>query len=200
MIKLSDFGSDDLAYLSIPNTPPTVGIVMVPDAYGLDDFTKLEADRLAGQGYLVLAVDIYNGHITTDAGNLSNLISNLSAAPIMKTVETGIRFFHESPKFRVDHVVTMGWGTGANYVFQTAREEKNIDGAITFYGPVETEPGLVGKFAAPLCALYPENDPVITRDKVETFQHLMKASGNDFEAWYIAAPSARGRVPSFKVL
>jgi carboxymethylenebutenolidase len=61
MITLSDFGAEDLAYLAIPTTPPTLGIVLVPDAYGLDDFTKAEADRLAGMGYLVLAVDIYNG-------------------------------------------------------------------------------------------------------------------------------------------
>ena len=189
LIRLSDFGSDDLAYLAVPNTAPTVGIVMVPDAYGLDAFTKSEADRLAGQGYIVLAVDIYNGHLTTDPGNLSNMIANLSVEPIMKTIDTGIRFFHESPKFHVDHIVTMGWGTGATYVFQTAREDKTIDGAITFYGPIETDQAQVGKFVAPLCALYPQDDPVITRDKVQDFQHMMKVSGNDFEAWFIAAPS-----------
>ena len=61
MITLSDFGAEDLAYLAIPATPPTLAIVLVPDAYGLDDFTKAEADRLAAQGYLVAAVDIYNG-------------------------------------------------------------------------------------------------------------------------------------------
>jgi carboxymethylenebutenolidase len=62
MITLSDFGAEDLGYLSIPATPPQMGLVLVPDAFGLDDFTKSEADRLAGEGYLVLAVDIYNGH------------------------------------------------------------------------------------------------------------------------------------------
>jgi carboxymethylenebutenolidase len=189
LIRLADFGSDDLAYLAIPNTPPTLGIVLVPDSYGLDDFTKLEADRLASEGYLVLAVDIYNGHLTTDPGDLANLTANLNAAIVMKTVDSGIRFFHESPRFRVDHVVLMGWGTGATYVFQTARESKNFDGAITFYGPLETIPEHVGKFYVPLCAVYPEKDPIATHENVETFQRLMKENGNDFEAWFIAAGS-----------
>src|SRR5271156_3657364 len=144
MITLSDFGAEDLAYLAIPVTPPTLAIVLVPDAYGLDDFTKAEADRLAALGYLVLAVDIYNGKLTTDPGDLANLIANLNAATVMKTVDAGIRFFHESPKFRADHVVAMGWGVGATYVFQAARENKTLDGAITFYGPVETQPERVG--------------------------------------------------------
>ena len=187
MVTLSDFGAEDLAYLSVPSTPPTLGVVLVPDAFGLDDFTRAEADRLAARGYIVLAVDIYNGHLTTDPGDLANLTANLNAESVMKTLDAGIRLFHESPKFRVDHVVAMGWGTGATYVFQAARENKMLDGAITFYGPVETVPERVGKFVVPLCAVYPENDVVATHENVETFQNLMKTAGNDFEAWFIAA-------------
>ena len=189
MITLSDFGAEDLAYLAIPATPPTLGIVLVPDAYGLDAFTKSEADRLAAMGYLVIAVDIYNGTHTTDPGDLANLTANLNAATVMKTLTAGIRFFHESPKFRVDHVVAMGWGVGATYVFQAARENKTLNGAITFYGPVETRDQMIGKFDAPLCAVYPENDPVATHDNVLAFLQLMKAAGNDCEAWFIAAGS-----------
>ncbi len=96
-------------------------------------------------------------------------------------------FFHESPKFRVDHVVAMGWGTGATYVFQAARENKTLDGAITFYGPIETRDHVIGKFGAPLCAVYPENDPVATHSDVLAFQQRMKEAGNDCEAWFIAA-------------
>jgi carboxymethylenebutenolidase len=186
-ITLSDFGAEDLAYLSIPATRPTLGIVLVPDAYGLDDFTKAEADRLAQEGYLVVAIDIYNGSQTSDPGEQANLVANLNADVVMKTVDAGIRFFHESPKFRVDHVVAMGWGAGATYVFQAARENKTLDGAITFYGPVETGDSKIGKFCAPLCAVYPENDSVATHENVEAFQHAMKDAGNDFEAWFIAA-------------
>lgn len=188
-ITLSDFGAEDLAYLCVPTTPPTLGIVLVPDVYGLDSFTKAEADRLAAMGYLVLAVDIYNGHTTTDPGDMASITANMNAESAMKTLDSGFRFFRESPKFKVDHIVAMGWGTGANYVFQAAREDKLLDGAITFYGPVETQSTRVGKFVAPLCSLYPEKDAVATHDNVMTFENLMKAAGNDFSAWFIAAGS-----------
>jgi carboxymethylenebutenolidase len=187
MITLSDFGAEDLAYLAVPSVPPSVGIVLVPDAYGLDDFTKREADRLATLGYLVIAVDIYNGRQTTDPGDLANLIANLNSETVLKTVDAGVRFFHDSPKFHCDHVIAMGWGTGATYVFQEARENKALDGAITFYGPIVGRDHVVGKFSAALCAVYPQNDPVITHDNVLAFQQAMKAAGNDFDAWFIAA-------------
>jgi carboxymethylenebutenolidase len=189
MITLSDFGAEDLAYLAIPSTPPTLAVVLVPDAYGLDDFTKAQADWLAEQGYLVAAVDIYNGRKTTDAGDLANLVANLNAATIMKTIDAGVRFFHESPKFKVGHVVAMGWGVGARYVFQAARENKGLDGAITFYGPIETADHPVGKFNAALCGVYPTNDPVTPRDSVLAFLQAMKTAGNDCEGWFIAAGS-----------
>ncbi len=188
MITLSDFGAEDLGYLAIPASPPTMGIVLVPDAYGLDDFTKGEADRLAAQGYLVLAVDIYNGKQTTDPGELANLIANLSADSVMKTIDSGVKFFHESPKFRTDHVVVMGWGTGATYVFQTVRDTRSvIDGAITFYGPVLTADQELGKFYAPLCAIYSDREASTTHDIVLNFQQRMKAAGNDCECWFMAA-------------
>jgi carboxymethylenebutenolidase len=159
----------------------------VPDAYGLDDFTKAEADRLAAEGYLTLAVDIYNGHLTTDPGDLANLTANLNTATVMKTVDAGVRFFHESPRFHADHVVVMGWGTGATFVFQDARENKAIDGAVMFYGPIETDENAIGKFTAPLCAVYPEGDPITPHESIQTFQHRMKDAGNDCEAWFIDA-------------
>jgi carboxymethylenebutenolidase len=187
MITLSDFGAEDLAYLAVPVTPPTVGIVLVPDAFGLDDFTKAEANRLASLGYLVVAVDIYNGRQTTDPGDLANLVANLNTEGIMKTVDSGLRLFHESPKFRVDHVIAMGWGTGASFVFQAARENRLLDGAITFYGPIVTHDHVLGKFVAPICALFPMNDAVASHDAVLDFQQRMKAAGNDYEAWFIAA-------------
>jgi carboxymethylenebutenolidase len=188
LITLSDFGAEDLAYLAIPTTPPSMGIVLVPDAYGLDDFTRAEADRLATQGYLALAVDIYNGKQTTDPGDLANLIQNLSSDSVMKTIDSGVKLFRESAKFHTDHVIVMGWGTGATYVFQGIQESTtSIDGAIMFYGPCPTAEHELGKFYAPLCAVYSDRDPSSTHDAVLSFQRRMKAAGNDCECWFMAA-------------
>jgi carboxymethylenebutenolidase len=186
-ITLSDFGAEDLGYLAVPVTPPTVGVVLVPDAYGLDNFTKKQAERLAADGYLAVAVDIYNGKNLTDPGQIANMVANLDGPTVLKTVDAGVRLFHESPKFRVDHVVVIGWGIGANYAWQAAHDEEGPDGAILFYGPVQS--GKMEKCPVPVCALYSDRDPAVTRDQVLDFQHAMHDAGNDFSAWFIAAQS-----------
>jgi carboxymethylenebutenolidase len=184
-ITLSDFGAEDLGYLAVPNTAPAVGVVLVPDSFGLDDFTKKEVERLAAEGYLAVAVDIYNGKQPTDPGQIANMVQNLDDATVMKTVDAGVRLFHESPKFHVDHVVMVGWGTGANYVWQAAFDKNAPDGAILFCGPVQN--GAVTKCPIPVCALYSDRDPNVTRDQVLNFQHALRDAGSDFTAWFIAA-------------
>jgi carboxymethylenebutenolidase len=186
-VTLSDFGAEDLGYLCVPNTPPTVGVVLIPDAYGLDDFTKHEAERLAADGFLAVAVDIYNGKTTNDPGQIANMVENLDNASVMKTVTAGVRLFHESPKFRVDHVVMVGWGTGANYVWEAAQQTAGLNGAILFYGPMQS--GTVTKCPIPVSAFYSDRDPAVTRAGVLDFQHALRDAGSDFTAWFIAAGS-----------
>jgi carboxymethylenebutenolidase len=48
-------------YLARPNgTGPWPGVVLIHEAWGLDDQMRKHADRLAGMGYLTLAPDLYS--------------------------------------------------------------------------------------------------------------------------------------------
>lgn len=55
-------GSPSLkGYLAVPaGGGPFPGVVMIHEAFGLDDQTRRHADRLAKAGYLTLAVDLYS--------------------------------------------------------------------------------------------------------------------------------------------
>ncbi|MEV7662972.1 dienelactone hydrolase family protein [Paenarthrobacter sp. NPDC089316] len=48
-------------YLAVPNgAGPFPGVVMIHEAFGLDDVMRRNADRMAAAGYLTLAVDLYS--------------------------------------------------------------------------------------------------------------------------------------------
>jgi len=66
-------------YLAEPETEKPVGaLLLVPEWWGLGPSIKGEADRLAGQGYKVLVIDLYGGQLAA---------TRQEAARLMATVE-----------------------------------------------------------------------------------------------------------------
>jgi hypothetical protein len=55
-IKLTDLAADRAE----PETGPWPGVVMIDEIFGLDDVMHGRADRIAGLGYLTLAVDLFS--------------------------------------------------------------------------------------------------------------------------------------------
>src|SRR5277367_525178 len=58
-------------------TPAKAGrygaIVVAPEWWGLTDWVKEQTRKLAAEGYVVLAVDFYDGKVTSDATEASDL-------------------------------------------------------------------------------------------------------------------------------
>jgi carboxymethylenebutenolidase len=79
-IDLTDLAADRAgsqplrSYLSSPpGTGPWPGVVMIHEIFGLDDVMRGHADRLAGLGYLTLAVDLFSA-----GGTARCLVSTMS--------------------------------------------------------------------------------------------------------------------------
>jgi carboxymethylenebutenolidase len=80
-IDLSDLAADRdgsqplRGYLaSPPGTGPWPGVVMIHEIFGLDEVMRGHADRLAGLGYLTLAVDLFSA-----GGTARCLVSTMTA-------------------------------------------------------------------------------------------------------------------------
>jgi len=66
-VSLKADGGEAKAYVTKPRAKPRGAILPAPRVVGLNDWVKSMADRLAGEGYLALAVDLYKGKVTADA-------------------------------------------------------------------------------------------------------------------------------------
>ena len=49
----------EIGYLALPASTPAPGVVMIHDVWGLSDHTRELAQRLAREGFSVLALDLY---------------------------------------------------------------------------------------------------------------------------------------------
>ena len=76
----TDGGSTVHAALAVPATTPAAAVMLVHEWWGLNDQIKSVAADLAGQGYLALAIDLYQGKVTADPGQARKLMGGVDPA------------------------------------------------------------------------------------------------------------------------
>ena len=133
--KFEHNGSTFNGYLASPATPNGKGILFFHAWWGLNDFIRQTCDALAGEGYLVLAPDYYNGKVgttieeaealteTVDWGNADTLIA--TAAGYLAAQLPG-----ETPKMG-----TIGISLGGVFTVNAAiAYSRWIKAAVIYYG------------------------------------------------------------------
>src|SRR6266446_8240112 len=62
------------AYVARPKGKPQGALLVLHEWWGLNDWVKHNADLLAAQGHLALAVDLYKGKVATDPQQAQELM------------------------------------------------------------------------------------------------------------------------------
>ncbi len=65
-------------------------IVVIHEWWGLNDWVKEQAEKLAEQGYVALAVDLYRGKTPTDAAEAHELIRALTQDGTIKDLKAAL--------------------------------------------------------------------------------------------------------------
>jgi carboxymethylenebutenolidase len=146
-------------YLARPSADgPWPGVVVIHEAFGLNDVVRRQADHLAGAGYLALALDLY-----TDGGAARCLVSTFRAllsgrGKAIADIEAGRTFLREHADC-TGRVGVIGFCMGGGFALACAG--RGFDAASANYGPLppKLERVLVG--ACPIVASYGGRDPLI---------------------------------------
>jgi dienelactone hydrolase len=124
-IYLRDYGSEEIGYLVVPQDIPRAGLVLVSDGHGVDTWMKITADFMAQQGYLVLALDLYNGNTTTEAQQAARMENDLMEQGVLNALKTATVFYRQSPRFKMNKVFIIGLGPMSNHLV-TFAAQKNL--------------------------------------------------------------------------
>lgn len=166
------------AYRSAPPgaTAATPAVLVVHEWWGLNDHIKHYADRLAGDGYIALAVDLYGGVIAADPDAAMATMKAVDAAAARATLEAGVQSLR-TPEDRGIGVI--GWCFGGGWALQTAMSTPDLDAAVVYYGKVETDPAALAGLNAPLLGVFANDDDGIPVATVDAFEAALKEAGKD---------------------
>ncbi len=172
---------DTNGYLAQPVAPGEYpGLILIHEWWGLNDNIEQLADEFAQQGYVALAVDLYDGQVadTPDAaGELAGAVrENTDLA--FSNLEAATAYLKSLDSVDPDSLASVGWCFGGGWAYQMAANDLGVDASVMYYGRFSPEDDL-SMMRADILGHFGEDDTSIAIDDVEQFQAKLKTLNGD---------------------
>ncbi len=177
--------SNLVGYLAMPQdaAEPLPGIIVIHEWWGLNDNIKAMTRRLAGEGYVALAVDLYGGEAAETPEAARALMSKLleedpdAARNNLQQAYVYLEKYALAPL-----VASIGWDLGGGLSLQTALQYPNaLDAMVMYYGQVVTGADRLAPLNVPLLGFFGAEDKSILVRDVQSFRAALKELGKDAE-------------------
>jgi carboxymethylenebutenolidase len=174
------FKSADGTVKAILYTPegkgPFPAVMVIHEWWGLNDWVTEQASKLADQGYVTLAVDLYRGKVATTRDEAHEL-SRAPADRVKRDLHAAFAYLQSQPNVKKDRIGAIGWCWGGGYSLQVALQEPQLAATVINYGDVSADPDQLKKVNAPVLGLFGAQDRGITPDDVKKFKEQMDKLG-----------------------
>lgn len=180
-------GRDVTAYFSIPAANPAPAVILIHGAFGLSDFYKSLPRAFSKEGFVALAVDLFDGMTTNDPDQGDSLAGLVNGAPdrATETLVAWIDWLKADPR-TTKKIAAIGWSFGARWAL-IASSVATLDAAVVYYGGTETWEGDLKGLKAPVLGHFAERDTAPRPFVVTRFAADMAKAGRTLDVrWYAA--------------
>ncbi len=160
------------------------GILVVHEWKGLGEHAKHSAEKLAQEGYVALAVDMYGEGIrpqtNEEAGKEAGKYKN--DRPLMRQrIKAGLDVLAAQPNVDRSKLAANGYCFGGTTVLELARSGADIKGVVSFHGGLNTpNPADAKDIKARVLVLHGADDPFVKPEEVAAFEEEMKGGKVDY--------------------
>jgi carboxymethylenebutenolidase len=183
--KPVSYQSGDETVSGILYTPPGKGpfpaLIVIHEWWGLNDWVKEQASRLADQGYVALAIDLYRGKVADSPDMAHELMRGVPEDRATRDLKAAYDFLAARPDVKKNRIGSIGWCMGGGYSLDVAIAEPGLAATVINYGHLATDPAELTKIQAPILGLFGGQDRGITPDDVKKFQQAMEQLGKKIE-------------------
>jgi len=171
-------------YLVRPSaaTGPLPGLIVIHEWWGLNDNVRAEAARLAAQGYVVLAVDLYRGKVATEPREAMKLSQWLTTNADLAEDNLHDAYAYLDRVEAAPRIGTIGWCLGGRWSLRAALIlPDKIDATVIYYGTVKVDEADLARLQMPVLGLFGSNDRVVPVATVRAFEAAMKRQGKNLD-------------------
>lgn len=134
-LQVQSNGQNIESYLAVPKSGQGPGLIVLHAWWGLNDFFKEFCDRLAGEGFVVIAPDLYNGQKASTIAEAEKLRDSLNNEQASANITGALDYLRQHPDVSGPNVGVIGFSLGAAYALwlSTVRPAE-VKAVVLFYG------------------------------------------------------------------
>jgi carboxymethylenebutenolidase len=166
-------------------------VVLISEIFGLHEYIRDTARRLAKAGYVVIAPDFFvragDPSTMTDFPAIMKIVATASDAQVAGDIDAAITYLKAQPWADTKRMAITGYCWGGAVVWESVARRPDFKAGVAWYGritsgmspdPANKNPiDVVGDLKAPVLGLYGEKDTGIPLTDVEKMKAALKAAG-----------------------
>jgi carboxymethylenebutenolidase len=156
---------------------PFPALIVVHEFWGLNDWVKEQASRLADEGYVALAVDLYRGKVATTPDVAHEIMRGVPEDRAKRDLHAAFEFLAAQSNVRKNRIGSIGWCMGGGYALDVALQESTLAATVINYGHLATDATAIKSINAAILGLFGGQDHGITPDDVYKFEQSLKQFG-----------------------
>ena len=161
---------------------PLPAIIVIHEWWGLNDNVRAMADRLAGEGYIVLAVDLFSGATATAPEQarqqMLRVVENPQAAN--DNMRQAYQFVNSTAG--APRIGSLGWCFGGGWSLNAAMLfPDELDATVIYYGQVTDNEERLRPISSPILGLFGAQDQGITVESVQNFEAALERLRKNYD-------------------
>ena len=148
-------------------------IIVVPEWWGNNDYSKWRARQLAELGYIAIAVDMYgDDKIAADPKQAQEYATPFYKDPKLgeSRIEVAVNKLKEYPQTDASKMAAIGYCFGGSMVLNAAKLGMDFKGVVSFHGGLATVPATAGSTKAKILVCHGAVDKFITEADIKNFK------------------------------
>jgi carboxymethylenebutenolidase len=176
-VTFASNGDEAYGYLTLPASRSGPGVIVIQEWWGLTTHIAHMADRLAGEGYVALAPDLYGGATTHDEGEALQLLLELPVDRATRDLRGAVDYLLARDEVVGETIGVVGFCMGGSFALQLAVQEGGtIAAAVAFY-PVGYMPDDYAGLQAPVLIHIADDDQINPPGLAEELNEKISAGG-----------------------
>src|ERR1043165_5177922 len=181
LVEFKSNGGTGSGYLAIPENGTGPGVIVIQEWWGLVDHIKDVCERFAGEGFVVLAPDLYHGKSTKSPDEAGKLMMALRIDQAERDLSAAVEYLASQDSTTSNKIGVVGFCMGGALALYTAPKNSKIGACVVFYGGhPKVKPELPNP-DAPVLYISGDKDRSVTPAVVHEVERQVKDLGKQIE-------------------